>query len=75
GIVLYGTLIPYLNKVGFSEFDDVAPTEILPFFPIDNTRLYMIFVKYYFLSSSYFQVVMRNYSFSRIPRLTTAFLK
>lgn len=75
GIVLYGKLRPYLNKVWFSEFDDVATTEILPFYPIDNTRLNMIFVKYYFLSSSYLQRVMRNYSGSRIPRLTTAFLK
>ncbi|MDE5020767.1 restriction endonuclease subunit S, partial [Francisella tularensis subsp. holarctica] len=53
----------------------VATTEILPFYPIDNTRLNMIVVKYYFLSSSYLQRVMRNYSGSRRPRLTTAFLK
>ncbi|MBK2078742.1 restriction endonuclease subunit S [Francisella tularensis] len=75
GMVLYGKLRPYLNKVWFSEFDDVATTEILPFYPIDNTRLNMIFVKYYFLSSSYLQRVMRNCSGSRMPRLTTAFLK
>ncbi|MDE4984323.1 restriction endonuclease subunit S, partial [Francisella tularensis subsp. holarctica] len=34
GIVLYGKLRPYLNKVWFSEFDVLATTVILTFYPI-----------------------------------------
>ena len=75
GMVLYGKLRPYLNKVWISDFDGVATTEILPFYPINKSELDMHFVKYYFLSPSYLAKVMSNCSGARMPRLTTKFIK
>jgi type I restriction enzyme S subunit len=75
GMVLYGKLRPYLNKVWISNFDGVATTEILPFYPIDENGLDMNYVKYYFLSPSYLNKVMNNCSGARMPRLTTKFIK
>jgi len=75
GMVLYGKLRPYLNKVWIANFDGVATTEILPFYPIDKSLLEMEYVKYYFLSPKYLQKVMNNCSGARMPRLTTQFIK
>ena len=75
GMVLYGKLRPYLNKVWISNFDGVATTEILPFYPIDNHSLNMNYVKHYFLSPKYLAKVMNNCSGARMPRLTTKFIK
>ncbi len=74
GMVLYGKLRPYLNKVWIADFDGIATTEILPFFPIKN-NLNMQYVKYYFLSPKYLAKVMNNCSGARMPRLTTKFIK
>jgi len=74
GMVLYGKLRPYLNKVWIADFDGIATTEILPFFPIDN-NLSMEYVKHYFLSPKYLAKVMSNCSGARMPRLTTKFIK
>jgi len=74
GMVLYGKLRPYLNKVWIAEFDGIATTEILPFFHI-NDNLNMKYVKYYFLSPKYLAKVMNNCSGARMPRLTTKFIK
>ncbi len=75
GMVLYGKLRPYLNKVWIANFDGVATTEILPFYPKDKNVLNMEYVKYYFLSPKYLQKVMKNCSGARMPRLTTKFIK
>ena len=75
GMVLYGKLRPYLNKVWISNFDGVATTEILPFYPIDKNGLDMNYVKHYFLSPSFLNKVMNNCSGARMPRLTTKFIK
>jgi len=74
GMVLYGKLRPYLNKVWIADFDGIATTEILPFYPIGN-NLNMEYVKYYFLSPKYLAKVMSNCSGARMPRLTTKFIK
>ncbi|MEN4046259.1 restriction endonuclease subunit S [Sulfurimonas sp. NWX367] len=74
GMVLYGKLRPYLNKVWIADFDGIATTEILPFLPIDN-NLSMKYVKHYFLSPKYLAKVMSNCSGARMPRLTTKFIK
>jgi type I restriction enzyme S subunit len=74
GMVLYGKLRPYLNKVWIADFDGIATTEILPFFPIGN-NLNMQYVKHYFLSPKYLATVMSNCSGARMPRLTTKFIK
>ncbi len=75
GMVLYGKLRPYLNKVWIANFDGVATTEILPFYPIDKNGLNMEYVKHYFLSPIYLNKVMNNCSGARMPRLTTIFIK
>jgi len=75
GMVLYGKLRPYLNKVWISNFNGVATTEILPFYPIDKDGLDMRYVKHYFLSPPYLSKVMSNCSGARMPRLTTKFIK
>ena len=62
-------------KKWISDFDGVATTEILPFYPIDKNGLDMNYVKHYFLSPSYLSKVMSNCSGARMPRLTTKFIK
>ena len=74
GMVLYGKLRPYLNKVWIASFDGVATTEILPFYPINENILNMHYVKYYFLSPIYLNKVITNCNGARMPRLTTSFI-
>ncbi|AHF00817.1 type I restriction endonuclease subunit S [Thiomicrospira aerophila AL3] len=69
GMVLYGKLRPYLNKVFVAEFDGVATTEIIPFDCYENVDAQYLA---YFLRTQYFvELAMNNCSGARMPRATT----
>lgn len=73
GMVLYGKLRPYLNKVYVAEFDGIATTEILPFLCKDNLNPY--FLAYYLRSDDFVNIVSECTQGSRMPRLRTEFWK
>ncbi len=74
GMVLYGKLRPYLNKVWTAEFDGIATTEILPFMPIENV-LNSDFLSHYLRTNYFINNAMKNISGARMPRITTKYLK
>lgn len=72
GMVLYGKLRPYLNKVWVAEFDGVATTEILPF-SADGGMLIPKYLAYYLRSPEFVATVDLNTSGARMPRATSKF--
>jgi len=72
GMVLYGKLRPYLNKVWVSEFDGIATTEILPFYN-NKEKLHPAYLAYFFRSPAFLSIVDLNTSGSRMPRATSKF--
>jgi type I restriction enzyme S subunit len=73
GMVLYGKLRPYLNKVYVAEFDGIATTEILPF--LCKSHLNPYFLAYYLRSDDFVNIVSECTQGSRMPRLRTEFWK
>jgi type I restriction enzyme S subunit len=73
GMVLYGKLRPYLNKVHVAKFDGIATTEILPFKCWDG--LNAEYLASYMRSAHFLDSVMGNCSGARMPRATTKFFK
>jgi len=74
GMVLYGKLRPYLNKVWTAEFDGIATTEILPFKPINNV-LDSNYLSHYLRTNYFINNAMKNISGARMPRITTKYIK
>ena len=74
GMVLYGKLRPYLNKVWTAEFDGIATTEILPFKPKENV-LYSEYLSHYLRTNYFVDNAMKNISGARMPRITTKYIK
>ncbi|EPT2391212.1 TPA: restriction endonuclease subunit S [Enterobacter hormaechei subsp. xiangfangensis] len=69
GMVLYGKLRPYLNKVAVAKDDGIATTEIIPFECSESINADFLA---YFLRSQYFvDLAMNNCSGARMPRATT----
>lgn len=73
GMVLYGKLRPYLNKVHVALFDGIATTEIIPFRCMDE--IYSDYLAAYMRSGYFLDAVMSNCSGARMPRATTQFFK
>jgi type I restriction enzyme S subunit len=73
GMVLYGKLRPYLNKVHVAQFDGIATTEIIPFKCLDE--IYSDYLAAYMRSGHFLDAVMSNCSGARMPRATTKFFK
>jgi len=73
GMVLYGKLRPYLNKVYVAQFDGIATTEIIPFKCSDE--IYPGYLAAYMRSGHFLEAVMSNCSGARMPRATTKFFK
>ena len=69
GMVLYGKLRPYLNKVIVAKKNGIATTEIIPFECSEAINADFLA---YFLRSQYFvDLAMNNCSGARMPRATT----
>ncbi|HIH5501851.1 TPA: restriction endonuclease subunit S [Proteus mirabilis] len=69
GMVLYGKLRPYLNKVVVAKIDGIATTEIIPFECSD--AISPDFLAYYLRSQYFVDLAMNNCSGARMPRATT----
>lgn len=69
GMVLYGKLRPYLNKVVVAKIDGIATTEIIPFECSDVIS--PDFLAYYLRSQYFVDLAMNNCSGARMPRATT----
>ncbi|MGD1507321.1 restriction endonuclease subunit S [Vibrio harveyi] len=69
GMVLYGKLRPYLNKVVVAKIDGIATTEIIPFECSD--AISPDFLAYYLRSQYFVDLAMNNSSGARMPRATT----
>ncbi|NIH06195.1 restriction endonuclease subunit S [Providencia rettgeri] len=69
GMVLYGKLRPYLNKVIVAKVDGIATTEIIPFKCSD--AISPGFLAYYLRSQYFVDLAMNNCSGARMPRATT----
>ncbi|CAH1599233.1 putative Type I site-specific deoxyribonuclease [Vibrio jasicida] len=69
GMVLYGKLRPYLNKVVVAKIDGIATTEIIPFECSD--AISPGFLAYYLRSQYFVDLAMNNCSGARMPRATT----
>ena len=69
GMVLYGKLRPYLNKVVVAKADGIATTEIIPFECSD--AISADFLAYFFRSQYFVDLAMSNCSGARMPRATT----
>tara|TARA_A200000159_G_scaffold31103_1_gene27643 strand:- start:1084 stop:2289 length:1206 start_codon:yes stop_codon:yes gene_type:complete len=69
GMVLYGKLRPYLNKVIVAKTDGIATTEIIPFECSD--AISPDFLAYYLRSQYFVDLAMNNCSGARMPRATT----
>lgn len=69
GMVLYGKLRPYLNKVVVAKIDGIATTEIIPFECSD--AISPDFLAYYLRSQHFVDLAMNNCSGARMPRATT----
>ncbi len=69
GMVLYGKLRPYLNKVVVAKIDGIATTEIIPFECSD--AISPDFLAYYLRSQYFVDLATNNCSGSRMPRVTT----
>ncbi|MEQ5556186.1 restriction endonuclease subunit S [Providencia rettgeri] len=69
GMVLYGKLRPYLNKVIVAKVDGIATTEIIPFECSDVIS--PDFLAYYLRSQYFVDLAMNNCSGARMPRATT----
>lgn len=69
GMVLYGKLRPYLNKVVVAKADGIATTEIIPFECSD--AISPDFLAYYLRSQYFVDLAMNNCSGARMPRATT----
>ncbi len=72
GMVLYGKLRPYLNKVLVADFDGIATTEILPFLCFEN-EIHSKYLAYFLASPSFLSKVTESSQGTRMPRLRTDF--
>lgn len=73
GMILYGKLRPYLNKVYIADFDGIATTEILPM----KVKSWVSekYIANFLRSNKFVQEANESVSWARMPRVTTKFLE